>query len=119
LSCPANQELVATSEQGATITYPAVQATDAVSLVTLSYSRPSGTVLPVGETAVTLKATDAAGNSTSCSFTVNVLPSTQQPEPDSGCGCRTFNAAQAPWWLLLSLATLLVRRRRGDTASLR
>ena len=69
---------------GGTVAPPAVTATDScdgalAAGVSISYPNgstgtawPSGGVFPVGTTAVTFSATDAAGNSTASSFTVTV-----------------------------------------------
>ena len=72
-----NVVVEATSSAGATVTYPAVSATDAVSGVTISYSPPPpGGVFPIGVTTVVVTATDAAGNHSSKSFTVTVRDTT-------------------------------------------
>ncbi len=42
--------------------------------VTIVSNPPSGSTFPVGSTTVTSVATDLAGNSSSCSFTVTILP---------------------------------------------
>jgi hypothetical protein len=56
------------------VNYPAATATDnCPGAITLGYSQNSGTVFPVGPTAVTATATDAHGNTSSCTFTVTVL----------------------------------------------
>ncbi len=70
VSCPANITEQATSSAGAVVDYPQVTASDAVSTATVSYSLPEGAEFPVGTTTVTATATDAAGNSSSCTFTV-------------------------------------------------
>ena len=49
-----------------------VVATDNCSVVTLTQSPVAGTALPLGANTVTIIATDACGNSSSCSFTVTV-----------------------------------------------
>lgn len=73
LTCPADVTAEATSASGAAVSYPAATADDAVSPpVTLSYSQDSGTVFPLGVTGVTATATDAAGNSNTCTFSVTV-----------------------------------------------
>ncbi|MFP2895226.1 ELWxxDGT repeat protein [Corallococcus sp. 4LFB] len=110
VTCPPAQEVVASGDKGGAVEYGAAQATDAVSTVTLSYSPPSGSTLPVGQTSVELTASDASGNSASCSFPVRVV--SQATEDASGCGCRTGSAAEATGWLVVSLAALLRRRRR-------
>jgi len=57
---------------GATVSYN-VQATDDCSDVSISYSHAPGSVFPFGETTVVVTATDVAGNSSTCSFTVTVV----------------------------------------------
>ena len=54
------------------VTYPGATATDNCSSPTVNYSQASGTTFPVGTTTVTASATDAAGNTGSCSFTITV-----------------------------------------------
>ena len=73
LTCPENQTAQATSGSGAVVHYPAAIATDAVSTPTVTYSKASGTVFPLGVTTVTVTATDPAGHSSTCSFVVTVL----------------------------------------------
>jgi hypothetical protein len=50
----------------------AVTATDNCSVPTVINSPPSGSVFPVGTTTVTATATDAAGNTSTCTFKVTV-----------------------------------------------
>jgi MYXO-CTERM domain-containing protein len=66
----------ATASSGATVGYPAVQATDSVSAASLTYSQASGSTFALGTTAVTVTATDAAGNATTCTFSVKVQDTT-------------------------------------------
>ena len=56
---------------GAVVNYTAT-ATDNCSGATVSYSIPSGTLFSIGITTVTATATDGCGNTSSCSFTVEV-----------------------------------------------
>ena len=60
---------------GAVVSYDFPIATDncEVASVELTAGLPSGSVFPVGVTTVEYTATDLAGNTTSCSFTVEVL----------------------------------------------
>ncbi len=58
---------------GAVVTYAAAVAHDTVSGVTITYSKASGSTFAVGTTTVTVTATDAAGNSTTRTFTVTVV----------------------------------------------
>lgn len=76
ISCPANIVVYLPLNSTATsmaVTYPAVTATDNCSVPTIGSSPASGSVFPMGITTVNATATDAAGNSSSCSFTVTVL----------------------------------------------
>jgi hypothetical protein len=72
--CPAN--ITVGNDAGkcsAVVNYPAATATDNCSgAIAISYSVASGTVFPKGTTPVTVTATDAAGNSSTCTFTVTV-----------------------------------------------
>ena len=77
ISCPANVVVTLPPNSMATsmmVNYPAVTATDSCSSsVTVASSPASGAVFPVGTTTVNSTATDGAGNTSSCSFTVAVL----------------------------------------------
>jgi ELWxxDGT repeat protein len=86
LACPANVVAGATGPAGATVTYPAAIASDAVTFAPpVAYSRASGSSFPLGSTPVTVTAVDAAGNRTHCGFTVTVqdatLPTLACPAP--------------------------------------
>src|SRR5439155_1467105 len=76
LTVSADAVAEATSAAGAVVNYAAATASDAVGPVTISYSNASGTVFPLGTTAVVVTATDAAGNATSKSFGVTVRDTT-------------------------------------------
>ncbi|WP_434384476.1 HYR domain-containing protein [Melittangium boletus] len=82
LVCPAAREVEATGLDGALVTYPSATASDAVSAVTLEATPPSGSRFPVGTTDVEVRATDAAGNTSTCQFPVTV---TLPPEPQVVC----------------------------------
>jgi uncharacterized repeat protein (TIGR01451 family) len=76
ISCPADLVVYLPLHSSATsmvVNYPAVTATDNCSTAPVVTSQASGTVFPVGTTTVNATATDAAGNSSSCSFKVTVL----------------------------------------------
>lgn len=75
LTVPANQVLEATSASGAVATFTA-SATDAVGVTSLTSSSASGATFPLGTTTVVVTAKDAAGNTTSGSFTVTVRDTT-------------------------------------------
>jgi hypothetical protein len=75
ISCPA--DIVVTlppNSTSMTVNYPAVTATDSCDSNVLVTSTPaSGSVFGVGTTTVNATATDDAGHTASCSFTVTVL----------------------------------------------
>jgi len=77
ISCPANVTVylpLNSTATSTTVTYSAATASDnCPGSVGIGYSQNSGTVFPVGPTTVTATATDANGNTASCSFTVTVL----------------------------------------------
>ncbi|HEY3028293.1 MAG TPA: DNA/RNA non-specific endonuclease, partial [Pyrinomonadaceae bacterium] len=72
ISCPANIVTVTDPGQCSAVVNFTPTATDNCSDVTIVSNPPSGSVFPKGTTTVTSTATDAAGNSSSCSFTVTV-----------------------------------------------
>lgn len=94
MTCPATAISEATGPSGALATYPPAAAVD---LVTASpsvlYSKGSGTLFPLGDTAVTATGTDATGNSASCVFTVRVRDTTP---PTATCPATQVAAATGP-----------------------
>ncbi|TDO25395.1 HYR domain-containing protein [Sediminibacterium goheungense] len=74
IQCVANITITGTSAAGAVVNYMAPTATDNCTGVTVTQTAglPSGSVFPMGTTTVTYTATDAAGLTASCSFTVTV-----------------------------------------------
>ena len=76
VTAPGNVTAEATSAAGAVATYGAAVATDAVGVVSLTYSQASGTTFPLGTTTVTVTATDAAGHASSAPFTITVRDTT-------------------------------------------
>jgi hypothetical protein len=77
-STPADQSVWATSASGAVATYPPADATDGCSAPTVTYSHPSGSIFPIGQTIVTVTAADAAGNTANASFSVRVKGTSEQ-----------------------------------------
>jgi hypothetical protein len=71
-----NVTVEATSAAGATVTYAAGSASDAVGVTSITYSQNSGTVFPIGTTTVTITARDAANNAGTGTFTVTVRDTT-------------------------------------------
>jgi hypothetical protein len=65
ITCPANITVV-----GTVVTYPPPAASDNCPGVTTSCSPASGSTFPAGATTVTCTATDASGNTATCSFGV-------------------------------------------------
>jgi uncharacterized protein (TIGR03382 family) len=139
LTCPGDQRVTTTSDSGARVDYPSLQARDSVTpSPALTVDHPSGTLFPVGETLVTARTTDEAGNANQCSFKVTVIKQASQPEPDpkptptptpeptpttpepepgetppaQGCGCTSSSAGVSATWSLLLLASAVSRRRR-------
>jgi uncharacterized repeat protein (TIGR01451 family) len=76
ISCPTDIEVFLppnSPDTSVVVTYPAATATDnCSSSPTITYSHASGSVFPVGTTQVTVTATDAAGNDSTCTFNVHV-----------------------------------------------
>ncbi len=74
VTCPTNITVSATGACEAIADWPTPDATDNCSSVTLASSHNSGDIFSEGETTVTITATDACGNASSCTFTVTVNP---------------------------------------------
>lgn len=71
--CPANRTVEATGPAGAVVTYEPAVAEDDCGEVTITYSHPSGSLFPVGQTTVVCTARDAAGLESTCSFQITVV----------------------------------------------
>ena len=89
VQCPA--DITQCSDQGqcgAVVTF-SVPGADNCAGVTVVATPASGSLFPVGTTVVTATATDAAGNTSSCSFNVTVndceAPTTSVPSPITVC----------------------------------
>jgi len=91
ITCPANIFVAAGLDVGAscaptskTVSYPPPTVADNCPGVTVVCSPPSNSVFPVGTTTVTCIATDASGNTASCSFTVSVFSGCLVDESNPG-----------------------------------
>jgi len=74
ITCPANISVIATSASGAVVNYTAPSGSDnCIGVSNLRIAGPeSGSTFPIGTTTITYRATDAAGLTTDCSFSVTV-----------------------------------------------
>ncbi|MFP2926176.1 HYR domain-containing protein [Pyxidicoccus sp. 3LG] len=119
VTCPGPQ--VAQSSTEVAVSFPPATATDAVTgSPVLHYSQESGSTFARGTTEVTVTATDAAGNTASCAFTVTVQDKGVEPpapppeaEASSGCGCGVASPGAVALGLLFLLAPFTRARRRG------
>ena len=128
LVCPADVSVTTASDEGGVVEYPAPTAEDAVSMPGVGLSAPSGGHFPLGDTQVTATATDAAGNSATCTFRVRVtrdspgplpepLPDPRaEPLPAGGCGCGAAASDGLGGAALLLLSWVAARRRRDSLA---
>lgn len=85
ITCPPNQTAV--TNQNAcpaptcqTVNFPPPTAADNCPGVTVACNPPSGSCFPTGVTTVTCTATDASGNTSSCSFTVTTFDTALQDD---------------------------------------
>jgi HYR domain len=85
ITCPAN--VTAVTDQNVcpapaclVVNFPAPVASDNCPGVTVVCNPPAGSCLPVGVTTVTCTATDASGNTASCSFTVTTFDTALQDD---------------------------------------
>jgi CHRD domain/HYR domain/Secretion system C-terminal sorting domain len=73
ITCPANITQANDPGQcGAIVNYTVTASDNCTSSVTVTVTPSSGSFFPVGVTTVNAKATDASGNTSTCSFTVTV-----------------------------------------------
>jgi hypothetical protein len=71
-TCPASQNVNATSPAGAVATFATPGATDNCSVGSITCVPASGSTFPIGVNTVICTATDGSGNTASCQFTVSV-----------------------------------------------
>ena len=95
IACAENLVVPETSGAGAIVTFQNPTASDNCGSVTVSSNPPSGSLFPPGMTTVTQTATDTAGNTSTCKFTVTVLPPGAVP-------------ATSRWMLVLMASALAV-----------
>ncbi|HYH96537.1 ELWxxDGT repeat protein [Hyalangium sp.] len=87
LTCPADISVQEPAPgQGATATFQADAADAVTASPSVSYAPASGSSFLWGATRVTATATDAAGNTSRCTFNVEVRPASVQPPPGPGDG---------------------------------
>ena len=86
ITCPANVTTVTNQSCGAqacqTVNFPAPVASDNCPGVTVLCNPPSGSCFPTGTTTVTCTATDASGNTATCSFTISTFDVALQDDSD-------------------------------------
>jgi ELWxxDGT repeat protein len=117
LTCPDAVKVESADGPARPVEYPPATARDAYTASpVITYSQPSGSTFAVGDTSVTVTATDERGNCATCSFTVSVKapassPDPEPTEPTGGCGCGASGMG-APGWVL-GLGAWLARRRKG------
>jgi len=73
IQCPDDITVQITDNDSAVVTWDAPVATDTCLVVTVSGSHNSGDNFAVGTTTVTYSATDDSGNTSTCSFDINVV----------------------------------------------
>jgi hypothetical protein len=73
LSCPANVAVEFATETGAPVSFTPTAIDNCSGSIVVVSQPPSGSTFPIGNSSVLCTATDAAGNSNSCSFQVTVL----------------------------------------------
>jgi hypothetical protein len=90
LTCPAEIIVNPTTMAGAIVNYPLPVATDNCSAtLTQTGGLASGSLFPIGTTINEFKATDATGNTTTCSFKVTVTDPHCDPNKVSMCESGT------------------------------
>ncbi len=118
-----NVAAIQTSSGGAVVHYAPASATDnSGEAPILSYSKASGTLFPVGDTVVTITATDGAGNFSTRTFTVTVgLPPRLLVEFPSGTPflADTHSTPGVTNWPGIAFGTNAAGTRVTNTVTLR
>jgi len=91
--CPANINLFAAANCKAVATWTAPTVSDNCSVSSFISTHASGSEFNLGSTTVTYTATDAAGNSSTCSFTVTVTDNTPPVIASCPANINLFAAA--------------------------
>ena len=93
LTCPTDiAENSSPGDCGATVNYPAPLPGAIPTGITITYNPPSGSFFPVGSTNVTVTASDAIGNSETCTFVVSI---TDNEPPSITCPADTPASCEA------------------------
>ena len=71
-TCPTNQAAICTGPDGALVFFAADSTDNCDTGVTVTCTPPAGSFFPLGTNAVTCIATDASGNTNTCTFTITV-----------------------------------------------
>ncbi|HEY7547312.1 MAG TPA: HYR domain-containing protein, partial [Blastocatellia bacterium] len=122
IACPASITLTAARPGDASIVvnYAPPGFSDNCAGATVVCSPASGTTFPLGVTTVTCTATDAAGNTTSCGFTVSVFDVCLQDDSAADT-VLLFNSSTGDYRFCYAGGTLTGRgtaTRRGNTFTL-
>ncbi|MFY0563568.1 ELWxxDGT repeat protein [Archangium lansingense] len=113
LTCPASLSATAPDANGVAVSYNPATATDDRDTPVIEYGQASGSLFPVGTTAVTVTATDSAGNRSSCTFEVTVKTEPTEPAPrPEGFACSSGGPGASAFWILLALLAVACVRRR-------
>ncbi|MBZ4417281.1 ELWxxDGT repeat protein [Myxococcus sp. RHSTA-1-4] len=116
VSCPADIEVTVRRLQDARVEFTLPGATDAASTPVVSSSVASGSLFEPGRTPVEVTATDAAGNTSRCTFHVTVkrTPVAVEPTEELGLGCASSGPASTGFgWSALALLAWVAARRRS------
>ncbi len=95
-SCPSDIYISQDGECEMPATWSAPVVTDNCELTSLTSTHASGDMFPAGETVVTYTATDACGNESTCSFTVNVTDNCCTSPPDIYCPSNIVSCPGTP-----------------------
>ena len=99
LTCPSNQSVLCLTASGTRVFFSPTAGDNCGGAVPVVCSPPSGSYFRPGETTVNCVATDASGNTNSCSFTITgTLTNTSLFPPDAAAYGRTYSDWSAAWW---------------------
>lgn len=121
LSCPSNQFLPARPEGTLLLAYTARAIDDRDPSPRIESTPAAGAALPVGTHSVEVRAIDATGNQSSCTFTVTVVPAGATTDagmepgpvepPKKPCGCQGAGEGMVAWALVLWARRRFIRAR--------